>query len=88
MGTLYENLVILCKQSGISGGKMCNDIGLSRGLMTDLKMGRRTGVSAETADKIAKYFKVPIEDVVNGKKKPPSQKARRQKVNMISFGAP
>ncbi len=47
---------------------MCSDIGLSRGLMTDLKMGRRTGISAETADKISKYFGVSADEVISGKK--------------------
>ena len=48
MGTLYENIISLCDSRGIKGGKMCSDIGISKGLLTDLKMGRRTGVSAVT----------------------------------------
>ena len=39
---------------------MCTDIGISKGLLTDLKMGRRTGVSAVTAQKIASYFGVSV----------------------------
>lgn len=39
---------------------MCTDIGISKGLLTDLKMGRRTGVSAVTAQKIAAYFDVSV----------------------------
>ena len=39
---------------------MCTDIGISKGLLTDLKMGRRTGVSAVTAQKIANYFDVSV----------------------------
>lgn len=60
MGTLYENIMSLCAQKGIKGGKMCTDIGISKGLLTDLKMGRRTGVSAVTAQKIAAYFDVSV----------------------------
>lgn len=60
MGTLYENINGLCKERGITGGKMCTDLGISKGLVTDLKMGRRTGVSAKTADKIATYFHVSV----------------------------
>lgn len=60
MGTLYENIVSLCESRGIKGGKMCTDIGISKGLLTDLKMGRRTGVSAVTAQKIASYFDVSV----------------------------
>lgn len=39
---------------------MCTDLGISKGLLTDLKMGRRTGVSAVTAQKIAAYFNVSV----------------------------
>lgn len=60
MGTLYENIMALCDSRGIKGGKMCTDIGISKGLLTDLKMGRRTGVSAVTAQKIASYFDVSV----------------------------
>ena len=60
MATLYENIVYLCQRNGIKGGKMCADTGISKGLLTDLKMGRRTGVSATTAQKIANYFGVTV----------------------------
>lgn len=60
MGTLYENILSLCESRGIKGGKMCTDLGISKGLLTDLKMGRRTGVSAMTAQKIAAYFGVSV----------------------------
>lgn len=60
MATLYENIVALCEKRGIKGGKMCTDTGISKGLLTDLKMGRRTGVSAVTAQKIASYFDVSV----------------------------
>ena len=60
MGSLYENIIALCESKGIKGGKMCTDTGISKGLLTDLKMGRRTGVSAVTAQKIAAYFNVSV----------------------------
>ena len=60
MGTLYDNIIALCESRGIKGGKMCTDVGISKGLLTDLKMGRRTGVSAVTAQKIAAYFGVSV----------------------------
>ena len=60
MSNLYETIIALCKEKGIKGGKMCTDTGISKGLLTDLKMGRRTGVSAKTAQKIATYFDVSV----------------------------
>lgn len=58
--TLYERLCELCQEKGIKGARMCSDIGLSKSLMTDLKMGRKNGVSAVTAQKIASYFGVTV----------------------------
>lgn len=69
MGTLYENIAELCELNGTRPGKMCNDLGISRGLMTDLKMGRKKGVSAETANKIANYFNVSVDYLLTGEQK-------------------
>lgn len=60
MSNLYENIITLCESKGIKGAKLCNDVGISKGLLTDLKMGRRSGVSAVTAQKIASYFDVSV----------------------------
>lgn len=60
MGTLYENIINLCEERGIKGGKMCTDIGMSKGILTDLKMGRQSGISAANAQKIASYFDVSV----------------------------
>lgn len=60
MVTLYERLNFLCKERGIKGAQMCRDLGMSKSLMTDLKSGRKKGVNAETAQKIASYFDVSV----------------------------
>ena len=60
MCTLYENIIGLCEEKGIKGGKMCTDIGMSKGILTDLKMGRQAGISATNAQKIASYFGVSV----------------------------
>lgn len=66
MSTLYENIMSLCQENGIKGGKMCNDLGISRSTMTELKKGRKTGITAKTAQKIADYFDVPVGRVIGG----------------------
>ena len=60
MGNLYENIQSLCQSQGIRPGRLCDELGISSGLMTDLKMGRKKGVSAQTAQKIAAYFGVSV----------------------------
>ena len=66
MWTLYESILSLCGERGIRGGKMCVDLGLSKSLMTDLKSGRKKGITAETAQKIAEYFGVSVDRVLSG----------------------
>ena len=60
MANLYESILRLCERDGIRPGRLCDELGISRGLMTDLKMGRKKGVNAETAQKIASYFGVSV----------------------------
>lgn len=60
MSKLYETIEELCRQGGIRPGTLCTTLGLSRSLMTDLKMGRKKSISAETAQKIAGYFGVSV----------------------------
>ena len=60
MGNLYETIQSLCKEKGIRPGRLCDELGLSRGLMTDLKMGRKKGLSAATAQRIADYLGVSV----------------------------
>ena len=60
MDTLYKTIEKLCEAKGIRPGRLCDELKLSRGLMTDLKMGRKKSVSAQTAQKIATYFQVTV----------------------------
>lgn len=60
MTSLYENIQKLCADKGIRPGRLCDELGISRGLMTDLKMGRKKGISAETAQKIAAFFGISV----------------------------
>ena len=63
MGTLYENINALCKSKGVSGSRMCLDLGLSKSTMSDLKNGRIKGVSIPTAQKIAGYFGISVDEL-------------------------
>ena len=60
MCTLYERIQALCKSKGISGSRMCLDLGLSKSTLSDIKSGRKKGVSTATAQKIASYFNVSV----------------------------
>ena len=60
MENLFTCIESLCEKKGIRPGRLCDELGLSRGLMTDLKMGRKKTVNAETAQKIAGFFGVSV----------------------------
>ena len=58
--SLYETLYDLCQEKGISGAEMSRGAKVPKSLMTDLKSGRKKGVNAETAQKIASFFNVSV----------------------------
>ena len=60
MENLYTRIEALCSERNIRPGRLCNDLGLSRGFVTDLKMGRKKSLNAETAQKIAAYFGISV----------------------------
>ena len=57
---IYSRIAQLCFKRNITGSKLCSDIGISRGILSDLKAGRKKTLNAETAYKIAKYFGVSV----------------------------
>ena len=60
MENLFDRIQSLCEEKGIRPGRLCNELGISRSVMTDLKMGRKKTVNAETAQKIAGFFGVSV----------------------------
>ena len=75
MGTLYERITALCKAKGVSGSRMCLDLGLSKSTMSDLKNGRIKGISFPTAQKIAGYFEITVDELYGeeAKKEQPTE---------------
>ena len=60
MCTLYERIIELCKEKGVSGSRMCLDLGLSKSTLSDIKSGRKKGISTATAQKMATYLGVSV----------------------------
>lgn len=75
MGTLYDRITALCKAKGVSGSRMCLDLGLSKSTMSDLKNGRIKGISIPTAQKIAGYFEITVDELYGeeAKKEQPTE---------------
>ena len=60
MANLYDRIHALCLEKGIRPGRLCDELQLSRSLITDLKMGRKKSLNAQTAQKIAGFFGVSV----------------------------
>jgi transcriptional regulator with XRE-family HTH domain len=59
MLNLYNRIAELCTQNNVSITTMCRESGVSRASLSDLKVGRKQGLSSDTLQKIASYFGVP-----------------------------
>lgn len=75
MSNLYSVLIELCEKNKITPYRLCKDTGIQPSVMTDLKMGRRHTVKAETAAKLANYFGVSVDYLLGNepKEKAPSK---------------
>ncbi len=64
METLYERIETMCKNRGLNITEMCTLSGVSRGILTDLKMGRSKGMSAKSLKKIASFFGISVDELL------------------------
>lgn len=68
MCELYKRINTLCEKRGITGYKLCKDIEMRPSILTDLKMGRTAILSTVNLNKIANYFSVSVDYLLNGEK--------------------
>ena len=66
MSEMHRNIEALCLKNGIKIGTLCANLGISRGVMSNLKNGSTKKLAAETVQKIADYFEVST-DVIYGR---------------------
>ena len=79
MSDLYNRIYDLCQERNISVGKMCNELGISRGNLTELKMDRIKTLKADNLTKISGFFGVSIDYLLGTEtKKAPTQEGERQ----------
>lgn len=80
MGNMYTIIEQLCQEHGIRPGKLCGDLGISRGILSDLKTGRTRRLSAENLERIAAYFHVSTDSLLGSPeiKKAPTANGERK----------
>ncbi len=86
MDNLFTRIESLCAQKNIRPGRLCDELGLSRSLMTDLKMGRKKTVNAETAQKIAEFFGVSVGFLLGQSQEKGAQGDILDKVDVAFYG--
>ena len=79
MGNMYSVIETLCRSQGIKVGKLCAELGISRGVMGDLKAGRTKTLSVASCQKIADYFGVTTDYLLgtDGNEKAPAETGKR-----------
>ena len=60
MSILYNRLIGLCEERGITGYRACKDCVISPSVITDLKNGRKKTLSADYLNRFANYFGVTV----------------------------
>lgn len=87
MSNLYNRIDELCKEHNESITTMCKQSGASRASLSDLKVGRKQSLSAETLSKIAAHFEVSV-DYLLGKenKKAPTEKVSADILDEVDIG--
>ena len=86
MDNLFTRIESLCAQKNIRPGRLCDELGLSRSLMTDLKMGRKKTVNAETAQKISEFFGVSVGFLLGQSQEKGTQGDILDKVDVAFYG--
>lgn len=78
MSDLYNRIEKLCQDHNESITTMCRGAGASRASLSDLKVGRKQSLSADTLSKIAAHFGVSV-DYLLGKQteKAPTEAGER-----------
>lgn len=66
MSTVIDELL---KKHGITGAKMCQDLNMSKSFMTELRKGRAKSIKIETAQKIAAYFGITVDELYGNEAK-------------------
>lgn len=86
MCKMYGIIEMLCTEKGIKPGRLCSDLGISRGTLGDLKAGRTKKLSSENVSKIANYFGVSTDYLLGEEiKKAPTNGERSVSDDEIKF---
>lgn len=82
MDEVYGRIDGLCKGAGITVTELCRECAIPRATMSDFKYGRSKTLSASALSKIAGFFEISVEYLINGE----SFKAGKEELKVALFG--
>lgn len=82
MGEIYSRIDALCKSAGITVTELCRECQIPRATMSDFKQGRSKTLSASALSRIATFFEVSVEYIINGE----SFKVGKEELKVALFG--
>jgi len=77
MADIYKNLEQLLQEKGISGAKLCAELGMSRSVLTELRKGRAKSIRLETAQRIADHLGVSVSRLMGEDENAPLSEGKR-----------
>lgn len=84
MCTLYERITALCTEKGVTGSRVCLDLGLSKSTLSDIKSGRKKSMRPDTIQKFATYFGVTVDYLLgNETEKAPAADSKGDILNEV-----
>ena len=66
MFNLYDNIKSLCALHGTTPSRLCEEVGVSKTALSNLKNGRAATLSVSTCEKIADHLGEPLDRVMHG----------------------
>lgn len=67
MNTMYDRIMARCQELGITGGFLCDSIGIRRAFLTELKNGRTKNLSCDKVFVIADFLGVSCDYIITGR---------------------
>ena len=82
MDTVYGRIETLCKRDSVTVTQLCRDNAIPRATLSDFKVGRSKTLSASVLSKIAAYFSVSVEYLLEGE----NAKVSENELKVALFG--
>lgn len=82
MDSVYSRIETLCKRDSVTVTELCRACSIPRATLSDFKTGRSKSLSASVLSKIAAYFSVSVEYLLEGE----NAKVSENELKVALFG--